>query len=176
MALPLQEPSIVGEKDMETPGFSQLDEGLSQGDIPLRPHTDGPSIVVPTAHPPALPGTSSHNPQKPRLATRPAHAEKKQLLSTGSSKVAIPRQRSAAAPRYTRRVPLACESCRQRKTKCSGDTPVCRQCKELRISCRYPISWRERTKGYVGCWFLLFFDTEGGKLILTFLGNRINLL
>ncbi|GLB05261.1 hypothetical protein AtubIFM57258_011299 [Aspergillus tubingensis] len=132
---------------METPGFSQLDEGLSQGDIPLRPHTDGPSIVVPSAHPPALPGTSSHNPQKPRLATRPAHAEKKQLLSTGSSKVAIPRQRSAAAPRYTRRVPLACESCRQRKTKCSGDTPVCRQCKELRISCRYPISWRERTKG-----------------------------
>ncbi|GCB25139.1 uncharacterized transcriptional regulatory protein C3C7.04 [Aspergillus awamori] len=132
---------------METPGFSQPGEGLSQGDIPLRPHTEGPSIVVPTAHPPALPGTSSHNPQKPRLATRPAYAEKKQLLSSGSSKVAIPRQRSTAAPRYTRRVPLACESCRQRKTKCSGDTPVCRQCKELRISCRYPVSWRERTKG-----------------------------
>ncbi|EHA21999.1 hypothetical protein ASPNIDRAFT_210577 [Aspergillus niger ATCC 1015] len=132
---------------METPGFSQPGEGLSQGDIPLRPHTEGPSIVVPTAHPPALPGTSSHNPQKPRLATRPAYAENKQLLSSGSSKVAIPRQRSTAAPRYTRRVPLACESCRQRKTKCSGDTPVCRQCKELRISCRYPVSWRERTKG-----------------------------
>lgn len=151
------------KKTMETPGFSQPGEGLSQGDIPLRPHTEGPSIVVPTAHPPALPGTSSHNPQKPRLATRPAYAEKKQLLSSGSSKVAIPRQRSTAAPRYTRRVPLACESCRQRKTKCSGDTPVCRQCKELRISCRYPVSWRERTKGYVGCCSVASVLREGNR-------------
>lgn len=27
-----------------------------------------------------------------------------------------------------KKVPRACQSCRQRKTKCSGDTPVCRQC------------------------------------------------
>ncbi|PYH98300.1 hypothetical protein BO71DRAFT_64887 [Aspergillus ellipticus CBS 707.79] len=132
---------------------TQPDEGRSQGDIPLRPHTDGPSVVISTANPPALPGTSLHNPQKPKLATRTVHAEKKQLLSSGtaysasSSKVAIPRQRATAAPRFSRRVPLACESCRQRKTKCSGDTPICRQCKELRISCRYPVSWRDRTKG-----------------------------
>ncbi|PYI05933.1 C6 transcription factor [Aspergillus sclerotiicarbonarius CBS 121057] len=136
---------------METPsGFPQPDEGLSQGDIPLRPHTEEPAVVLPMAHPPALPGTSLHTPQKPKLATRTVHAEKKQLLSTTgapSRKVAIPRQRSTAAPRYSRRVPLACESCRQRKTKCSGDTPVCRQCKELRFTCHYPISWREKTKG-----------------------------
>jgi hypothetical protein len=66
-----------------------------------------------------------------------------------NAKVAIPRQRSTAVPRWGGRVPRACETCRARKTKCSGDTPVCRQCKELRATCRYPMSWRERTKGYV---------------------------
>ncbi|PWY92612.1 hypothetical protein BO70DRAFT_384095 [Aspergillus heteromorphus CBS 117.55] len=135
---------------------TQPDEGQLPGDIPLRPHTDGPSVVISTATPPALPGTASHNPQKPKLATRTAHAEKKQLPASGTpygsnstSKVAIPRQRAAAAPRFSRRVPLACESCRQRKTKCSGDTPICRQCKELRMSCRYPVSWRDQTKGEI---------------------------
>lgn len=68
---------------------------------------------------------------------------------TAQTKVAIPRQRVAAAPRYNRRVPRACASCRQRKTKCSGDTPVCRQCRELRATCSYPDGWRERTKKYV---------------------------
>ncbi|KAJ5494017.1 hypothetical protein N7463_010104 [Penicillium fimorum] len=62
------------------------------------------------------------------------------------TKIAIPRQRVAIAPRYNRRVPRACSSCRQRKTKCSGDTPVCRQCRELRATCSYPEGWRERTK------------------------------
>ncbi|KAJ5950681.1 uncharacterized protein N7479_009094 [Penicillium vulpinum] len=65
------------------------------------------------------------------------------------TKVAIPRQRAAVAPRYNRRVPRACSSCRQRKTKCSGDTPVCRQCRELRATCNYPEGWRERTKKQV---------------------------
>jgi hypothetical protein len=69
--------------------------------------------------------------------------------STGPAKVAIPRSRSGIAPRYGRRVPRACESCRSRKTKCSGDTPVCRQCRELRISCQYPVGWKEKTKRFV---------------------------
>ncbi|KAJ5188489.1 hypothetical protein N7491_004812 [Penicillium cf. griseofulvum] len=62
------------------------------------------------------------------------------------TKVAIPRQRVASTPHYNRRVPRACSSCRQRKTKCSGDTPVCRQCRELRATCSYPEGWRDRTK------------------------------
>lgn len=67
-------------------------------------------------------------------------------------KVAIPRQRSRMAPlAHGRRVRVACESCRQRKTKCSGETPVCRQCEELNIPCGYPVPWKERTRGYVYC-------------------------
>lgn len=63
-----------------------------------------------------------------------------------NSKVAIPRQSTGYTPRYNRRVPRACESCRQRKTKCSGDTPVCRQCRELRVPCQYPMGWRDKMK------------------------------
>ncbi|KAJ5934353.1 hypothetical protein N7466_003900 [Penicillium verhagenii] len=66
--------------------------------------------------------------------------------SQASSKVAIPRQSNGYTPRYNRRVPRACESCRQRKTKCSGDTPVCRQCRELRAPCQYPVGWRDKMK------------------------------
>ncbi|KAJ6005482.1 hypothetical protein N7451_003426 [Penicillium sp. IBT 35674x] len=65
---------------------------------------------------------------------------------SSSSKVAIPRQSTGYTPRYNRRVPRACESCRQRKTKCSGDTPVCRQCRELRVQCQYPVGWRDKMK------------------------------
>ncbi|RAK71711.1 Zn(II)2Cys6 transcription factor [Aspergillus fijiensis CBS 313.89] len=125
------------------------DESHSQGGMPLRPHPEEPSVSSSNA--PALTSTSSsQHPPRPTLTTNSGgtNSDKKPLLPTtnASKKVAIPRQRSGAAPRYARRVPLACESCRHRKTKCSGDTPVCRQCKELRVSCRYPISWRERTK------------------------------
>lgn len=46
------------------------------------------------------------------------------LVTDSQAKVAVPRNRGAIAPQYSRRVPQACQSCHQRKTKCSGDTPV----------------------------------------------------
>ncbi|KAJ5767330.1 uncharacterized protein N7511_004946 [Penicillium nucicola] len=60
------------------------------------------------------------------------------------AKIAIPRQNTDAIPRYSRRVPRACEACRRRKSKCSGDTPLCRQCRELGLICYYPVGWREK--------------------------------
>lgn len=81
--------------------------------------------------------------------TNPGQASLSKTIAASQTKVAIPRQRVAAAPRYNRRVPRACSSCRQRKTKCSGDTPICRQCRELRATCSYPDGWREKTKKYV---------------------------
>ncbi|CAI7665062.1 unnamed protein product [Penicillium pancosmium] len=62
----------------------------------------------------------------------------------GPRKVAIPRGRPVITPGRGRRVPRACESCRMRKTKCSGDAPVCRQCREQRAICIYPSSAREK--------------------------------
>ena len=119
-------------------------------------HPPGEGVVAPT-------DTQTQRPERPSLAPSlassitPSAAETASTIGTGTSiaesrasngnlKVAIPRHRAGVAPRYNRRVPRACESCRQRKTKCSGDTPVCRQCRELRVTCNYPVGWKERTK------------------------------
>lgn len=141
--------------------FNQEKDGFvpAQNEPPLQ-RWDRDINVLPTSNLLALPGTvassSLHSPPPQRMKVNTPHTNKKQLINNG--KVAIPRQRANHAPRYSRRVPRACQSCRQRKTKCSGDTPVCRQCKELRITCDYPVSWRERTNRYVlhcfSAWYL----------------------
>lgn len=90
----------------------------------------------------------------------PGLTSSQSVQNASIAKVAIPRQPpNNYAPRYNRRVPRACESCRQRKTKCSGDTPVCRQCRELRVNCNYPVGWREKMKKWANrtnplssCW------------------------
>ncbi|KAI3272412.1 transcriptional regulator family: Fungal Specific TF [Penicillium roqueforti] len=68
---------------------------------------------------------------------------------SANGKVAIPRQRSNTAPRYNRRAPRACESCRKRKTKCSGEIPVCQQCQGLEGTCLYPLKSVEKMKRQV---------------------------
>lgn len=60
-----------------------------------------------------------------------------------NAKVEIPRQRSDVT-RSIRRVSRACHSCRQRKMKCTGDTPTCQKCSELGVNCEYPAGFRER--------------------------------
>ncbi|KAL4754103.1 hypothetical protein BDW72DRAFT_158463 [Aspergillus terricola var. indicus] len=128
---------------MERPsGRPQSDAGRRNGQPSLQPQSNSHPNIVPVSKPPSLPGVSLQIPRGPPHSA--VTTGKKHM----SSKVAIPRQKSAA-PRYSRRVPLACETCRMRKTKCSGDTPICRQCLELRVECRYPVSWRERTKGQI---------------------------
>ncbi|KAL4884692.1 fungal-specific transcription factor domain-containing protein [Aspergillus karnatakaensis] len=125
---------------MEGPsGHSQTENTGGQGES-IQPQSNSHPNIVPIPNTPLLPGSSLRAPSRNSVVPG-----KKQMSS--NRKVAIPRQHSGAAPRYSRRVPLACETCRLRKTKCSGDTPICRQCAELRVECRYPISWRERTKG-----------------------------
>ena len=128
--------------DEQTP--KQSIEGLSsQKELPTEPldHKHTPIAIPRPASVTDSASTLKPSTSKLGLSSRPE--------SNGPAKVAIPRSRSGIAPRYGRRVPRACESCRSRKTKCSGDTPVCRQCRELRISCQYPVGWKEKTKKYV---------------------------
>lgn len=47
------------------------------------------------------------------------------------------------------RVSHACESCRQRKTKCSGERPVCKHCEDFKIFCVYEDGKRDRTRKYI---------------------------
>jgi hypothetical protein len=65
---------------------------------------------------------------------------------TGNPKVAIPRAPGSFEQSNTnKRVGHACESCREQKTKCSGDRPVCQRCQELGLTCLYGDRKRERT-------------------------------
>ncbi|PYH88298.1 hypothetical protein BO71DRAFT_468670 [Aspergillus ellipticus CBS 707.79] len=47
---------------------------------------------------------------------------------------------------HRRHVARACESCRQRKTKCTGDSSGCRNCREGGIICCYTDGKREKSK------------------------------
>ncbi|KAH6625551.1 hypothetical protein C7974DRAFT_396279 [Boeremia exigua] len=46
--------------------------------------------------------------------------------------------------------PIACESCRNKKSKCSREIPICSQCTVTGVTCRYPqINKRGIPSGYV---------------------------
>ncbi|OQE23717.1 hypothetical protein PENSTE_c008G01500 [Penicillium steckii] len=71
----------------------------------------------------------------------------------GTKKMAIPRLAEGAESTFTspgrfhrRHVRRACESCRQRKTKCTGDKSGCRNCREAGIICCYTDGKREKSK------------------------------
>lgn len=44
------------------------------------------------------------------------------------------------------RVSHACEPCRHRKTKCSGEKPTCQHCEEFKIACVYGDRKREKSR------------------------------
>ncbi len=44
------------------------------------------------------------------------------------------------------RVMHACEPCRSRKTKCSGEKPACKHCQDFKVSCVYADGKRDRAK------------------------------
>ena len=44
------------------------------------------------------------------------------------------------------RVSHACEPCRSRKTKCSGERPTCAHCEEYKLTCVYADGKRDRAK------------------------------
>ena len=70
-------------------------------------------------------------------------------------KIAIPRLRrnseiavlsKASVPGDKNRVSHACEPCRHRKTKCSGERPVCQHCQDFDLDCCYADGKRDKTK------------------------------
>ncbi|MCJ1285387.1 hypothetical protein MMC26_004727 [Xylographa opegraphella] len=105
--------------------------------------------LTPTQHPPPpllSPRNSFLVPNGPGQANKPV---------THAAKVAIPRlprASDAATPSGSvktgdkHRVNHACEPCRHRKTKCSGERPVCKHCENFKITCVYADGKRDRVK------------------------------
>ncbi|KAL4909894.1 hypothetical protein BDW74DRAFT_143964 [Aspergillus multicolor] len=63
-------------------------------------------------------------------------------------RIPIPRDNSSHSPKRTHRqhVGRACEACRQRKTKCTGEKEGCRNCRNGPTPCRYTDGKREKSK------------------------------
>ena len=85
--------------------------------------------------------------QVPQQPTPPQHQR--------AGKIAIPRLRRdsdsistavSAYPSDKHRVSHACEPCRHRKTKCSGERPQCKHCQDFRLPCVYADGKRIRIK------------------------------
>ncbi|KAJ5605204.1 hypothetical protein N7510_010358 [Penicillium lagena] len=66
------------------------------------------------------------------------------------NKVAIPRAPNATTINHRRRSQRACESCRQRKIKCDGNRPSCRQCIDHSQQCSYEDVKRVRDQKRLG--------------------------
>ncbi len=123
--------NLAGKKRAAIPPISTAGQQL----LPSPPHS---SPYAPTA---ALPTAA------------PSHQDKAQ--SQNPSKVAIPRLRpnsedqslyKGSAATDKNRVAHACEPCRQRKTKCSGERPLCQHCEDFKLPCVYADGKRDRTK------------------------------
>lgn len=138
--------------------------------VPLRPpvpHDESSKSTPSTTDPPTDASSTGHVLRTPATPFSPANqspgtAQFKMPASpaTGESaakqaKVAIPRlKRNAEAgsdagkPGGRHRVTHACEPCRHRKTKCSGERPACRHCMDFKIQCFYADGKRDRVKKY----------------------------
>ncbi|EXJ85613.1 hypothetical protein A1O1_05979 [Capronia coronata CBS 617.96] len=116
------------------------------------PTTATTTTTTTTAPTPSSPAQRSHFriPQSPLSAGGDA--------ASRAAKVPIPRLKrsmdadSQDAPRSggRHRVNHACEPCRHRKTKCSGERPVCRHCQDFKINCFYADGKRDRVKKQFG--------------------------
>ncbi|KAL8770213.1 MAG: hypothetical protein Q9209_004055 [Squamulea sp. 1 TL-2023] len=68
------------------------------------------------------------------------------------------------------RVTHACEPCRQRKTKCSGERPICKHCEDFKIYCVYEDGKRDRTKKEYN---LMAAQVSEYEALLQDLGDRV---
>lgn len=113
------------------------------------PHT-GTSAqhIKPIVSPP--PPYDPHLPPSLQIPIQPSSAQVQP-----APKVAIPRLRRnsedallsrASVPGDKNRVAHACEPCRHRKTKCSGEQPVCKHCEDFKLECVYADGKRDKTK------------------------------
>ena len=129
--------SIAGPK--VDPSTSVAPSIENQQDIPRRPiqlnSQDGRFRVPDT--PRSASSTAVEN-------YHPAKAPKVAIPRLKKDDEGSPSDLSKAGGRH--RVTHACEPCRSRKTKCSGERPICKHCQDFKIACYYADGKRDRVK------------------------------
>ncbi|KAL4888163.1 hypothetical protein BDV59DRAFT_189219 [Aspergillus ambiguus] len=113
---------------LTSPSFTPLSSlEHTMSDSPSQPPPTLP-LIPPTSAPVASSSSSSSSPSE-RIKT---------------TKVAIPRLDKSKDKIHRQRTLRACVPCRDRKSKCDGHMPVCRQCGVTGIQCTWTWSKRER--------------------------------
>lgn len=121
---------------LETSMFNPFPRGLSS-----------PSNDVP---PPPPAHTASSRPQPPPFGVAPLRPPLHPHTHPRGAKVAIPRTGGESATYRRHRSARACEPCRNRKIKCDGNKPMCRQCVEQKITCTFLDVKRVREQKQLG--------------------------
>lgn len=93
---------------------------------------------------------------RPTKRTRTSTAETPASTSRSSDDMELQQQQHGTASRA--RGPAACERCRDRKTKCDFQRPVCGYCTKRQVSCVYPedaVKWVESLSREFGSWLMM---------------------
>lgn len=79
----------------------------------------------------------------------PPQKRQKTATITATADNTQPAIPSAGAPPAPKEDPTCktCSSCRQKKLKCDGSRPTCRQCESREIECIYPPDYRKEIRG-----------------------------
>ncbi|KAL7649398.1 transcription factor [Aspergillus niger] len=115
--------------------FTLAPENLAVGEITKPPWVpESPREVIPLSfRPSSLLGFVD----RPGLYPYPSSSSSSREVPGSAGKVAIPRIMCDSSKSQVRRCRKACGPCRQRKTKCDGNKPVCRPCVDHNVSCFY---------------------------------------
>lgn len=133
-------------------GHSSRSRPSSQAPVPSIEHPDLAQRQSPST---ASQSQTSYSPSRlPQFAIPQSPRSLPGEPSQKAAKVAIPRLKrssetggeDASRSGGRHRVNHACEPCRHRKTKCSGERPVCRHCQDFKIACFYADGKRDRVK------------------------------
>ncbi|KAL4897479.1 hypothetical protein BDV59DRAFT_197769 [Aspergillus ambiguus] len=114
------------------------------GSTPVSPGASQPPQA------PFAPYALPHLHNRPQIDAYPSSSSRSSYDIAAVPKVAIPRATSVSMHSQRRRSARACEPCRQRKIKCDGNKPACRQCLEQNVRCHYMDVKRVRDQKQLG--------------------------
>ncbi|RDK41709.1 C6 transcription factor [Aspergillus phoenicis ATCC 13157] len=115
--------------------FTLAPEDSAFGGIAKQPwFPESPREVVPVAF---CPSSLLDFVDRPGSYSYPFPSSSSREVPGSAGKVAIPRITCASSQSQVRRCTKARGPCRQRKTKCDGNKPVCRPCVDHNVSCFY---------------------------------------
>ncbi|KZV71835.1 hypothetical protein PENSPDRAFT_380587 [Peniophora sp. CONT] len=142
---PPQSQPMWSEPHASSANLPSVAQYMQQQHLASRQHVPSHQHQHPVPHPHTAPhqhaphGRSVPELEIPSIRRRSSHSAAPAPSAAPSSSAASER---APVPLRQRaqRTGQACESCRGRKTKCSGTRPVCERCQTRGLPCRYPES------------------------------------